>query len=1024
MTIRSAAGISGSGRAGLAGALRVALALGMLLLPLARPAAEGGRVRFVNVGLRDGLANASVSSFVQDAAGFIWVGTQGGLHRWDGTSFRLYENEPFDRSSLPHNLIQTMFMDPDGTTIWLGTYGGLVRFDTRTETFRSWKHDPSDPSSLVNDVVVAIARDADGRIWAGTLDGLDRLDEAGGTFVHYRPDGQKPGALGSGVIRALYLDSRGLFWVGTSGGGLHRYRAESDDFERLVKDPGGKGLPSDYVFGISEDSSGALWLGLWYWGLSRFDPVAGTFENRRLDDDRVYFVNASEDGAVRAGTWGGGLFELDTASGNVSRYRSDDARQWALPHDTIYSMLVDRAGEVWVGTNGGGFSHMMREPDGFMIYEHAAADPGSRSSGKTISVLEDSRGRLWVGCYNNGLDRLDPGAGGFRHYRHDKADTHSLPDDIVNRVYEDSSGTVWVATNHGVARYDEDSDRFLGFHDPSPAGRLLDDVIYDIVEDPASGGLWFATYTAGLVYWDRAADLFFHHPAKPGEPGGLADNLVYGLCFDARSRLWAATNAGLSRYEGAGVFRTYVNDPDDMGSLPSRIARNVMADSLGRVWVACNGGGVARYDEASDSFEHWTKRDGLPSNVVLGLQEGRAGQIWASTAMGLAVLDEAAGRFRPLSAQSDLRVGEFTVGMARSPSGRLYFGALNALYAIDPDVLAYDRKPPVVRLTSIKLPGDLDYSPEAPWFVDRVQLPWNRASLSFSFAALDYSDASRNQYAYMLEGFDADWVYSGSRAYASYTSLPPGRTYAFKVRAANGDGVWSADTLTVRLAVTDNPWTSWWAFMLYAAALAGLAWSVIQARGRRMLSERVDDLSRLKGELEAANVRLEELASHDGLTGLMNRRSLALELERRFSAAQSLREPIAGLMVDIDCFKPYNDHYGHQEGDEALMQVAQVISRSLERPQDAAARYGGEEFFVLLPGADLLGAMTVAERIRAGVQAKAVVHGHSTAAAVLTVSVGAASFVPDPADSASRLFLDSDAALYRAKEDGRNRVKS
>ncbi|MFH2116112.1 MAG: two-component regulator propeller domain-containing protein, partial [Spirochaetota bacterium] len=202
------------------------LSLAVLPVQAQKPA------RFLNIGLREGLANASVSSMVQDAAGFIWIGTQGGLHRWDGQSFALYENEPFNRDSLPHNLIQTMYMDTDGYTIWIGTYGGMTRFDTRTETFHSWARNPDDPRSLAGNVVVSIAKDAEGRLWAGTLDGLSRLD--GDIFVNYRADPDKPGAIGNNVIRALFLDSRDTFWVGTSGGGLHRYLPESDSFDRII----------------------------------------------------------------------------------------------------------------------------------------------------------------------------------------------------------------------------------------------------------------------------------------------------------------------------------------------------------------------------------------------------------------------------------------------------------------------------------------------------------------------------------------------------------------------------------------------------------------------------------------------------------------------------------------------------------------------------------------------------------------------------------------------------------------------
>ncbi|OHD26186.1 MAG: hypothetical protein A2Y38_26765 [Spirochaetes bacterium GWB1_59_5] len=1002
---------------------RLVLAVLVSMCITATSWATDGAVRFINTGMREGLANASVSSMVQDAAGFIWIGTQGGLHRWDGRSFTLYENEPFDTSSLPHNLIQTLYMDDDGVTIWLGTYGGLARFDTKTGTFSSWAHDADNPASLANDVVVSIGRDGEGRLWVGTLDGLERMD--GNDFTHYKADPLRQGALAVGLIRSLYRDSRDAFWVGTSGGGLYRYLPESDSFEALRDDPSSTaGLSSDYVFSIKEDASGFLWLALWNYGISRFDPVTGSFTNYPLEDTRVYFVNAEAPGLVRAGSWGGGLFELDTDSGTIRRYRSNADRQWSLPHDTMYSMLVDKLGNSWIGTNGGGFSLLVRDSEGYSIYEHSPSEPGSRASGKTISVLEDSKGRLWVGSYNGGLDRLDPGATAFRHYRHDPENPRSLPNDIVVKLYEDGTGTIWTLTNLGLAYYDEARDAFTRIvHDPADPDSIADNILYDMIEEPGTGNFWIATYTKGLEYWDRKSGTFIHYPSVQSDPSTPSDNLVYSLAYDSRGRLWAGTNGGLCRYEGSGAFVRYLASKSDTALLPSKNIRDLLVDSTGRLWIATNGGGVARYVEATDSFEHWTKRDGLQSNVVIGLLEGTAGSIWASTANGLSELDPESGRWRPFFDQSRLRFGEFTAGRFRNKTGILYFGALNALYRIDPDSISYRSAIPPVKLTSIKVLNKEFDSGLAPWFTDRIRLAWNEANLSLSFAALDYGDPSRVQYAYKLEGFDDEWIYSGARSYASYTNLPGGKTYVFKVKAANGVGDWGEEATELRVDVSIAPWYSWWAILVYLALLFAAAWTISVARSRALLRGRVHELSLLKNQLETANVRLEVLAAHDGLTGLLNRRSLDSELSRRCLAAARLAEPIAVLMIDIDYFKAYNDRYGHQAGDECLITVAAAITAALERPQDSVARYGGEEFAAIMPGTGDAGALKVAERVRAAVESLAIEHASSSMVSeVVTVSVGYASVIPGIDFNPSTLLDLADAALYRAKEAGRNRV--
>lgn len=995
----------------------VLCAIGLAVLPVQAQKPT----RFFNIGLREGLANASVSSMVQDAAGFIWIGTQGGLHRWDGRSFALYENEPFNRDSLPHNLIQTMYMDPDGHTIWIGTYGGLTSFDTRTENFRSWARNPEDPRSLAGNVVVSIAKDSQGRLWAGTLDGLSRLE--GDSFVNYRADPDKPGALGNNVIRALFLDSRGAFWVGTSGAGLHRYLPESDSFDRIeAGGTDGLSLGSNYVMSISEDPEGYLWLGQWFFGLSRLDSATGRIKQYPLADDRVYFVNAVEPGRVYAGTWGGGLFELDLATGNIVRHTRGE-RMWTLPHDTVYSSLVDKFGEVWIGTNGGGFSQLMREGSAYTEFEHDPADPGTRAAGKTTAVLEDRLGRLWVGIYNGGLSRLDPGQTAFRHFIHNKDDPRSLPNNIVTKVYEDSSGRIWITSNGGIALYDEATSGFTQYaQDPENPHSLGDNVIYDLVEEPGTGNFWVASYTKGLAYWDRSSGHFTHYLSSGEDPDSISDNLVYALAMDKDGRLWAGTNAGLNRYEGEGRFKRYLSDPEDSTSLPSTIIRDLHIDESGVLWIATNGGGVARYRPETDDFAHWTKRDGLPSNAVVSVLSGPNSTLWAATVTGLAFYEPETGRFRPFTSFGDLRYGEFNVGRYRNKAGQLYFGALNTLYRIDPSIVDTKNTVPPVRLTGITVLNEPYKAGIATWFVESIRIPWDRSSLSFSFSALDYRDPQRSQYAYKLEGFDSDWIYSGSRSYASYTNLPGGRNYTFRVRASNEEGLWNEDGIALEIVVDRAPWFTWWAFMLYLLGLGLLVWAITVARSRIVLRGRVDELTRVKGELEEANVRLGELADQDGLTGLFNRRSMDTELKRRFAAAISLGEPISALMIDIDRFKDYNDNYGHQVGDECLIRVAKAIAGALDRPQDSATRYGGEEFLVLLPGTYASGALQVAKRMVQIVADLAIPHATSDVSPVVTICIGLATLIPSMDDTPEKLVKEADSRLYKAKQAGRNRI--
>jgi ligand-binding sensor domain-containing protein len=246
-------------------------------------------------------------------------------------------------------------------------------------------------------------------------------------------------------------------------------------------------------------------------------------------------------------------------------------------------------------------------------------------------------------------------------------------------------GRIWIASNGGIALYDESTSTFTRYgRDPADPDSLLDDVIYDLVEEPGTGNFWVATYTKGLAYWDRSAGRFTHYMTSAEDATSMSDNLVYALAMDKDGRLWAATNAGLNRYEGNGHFRRYLSDPDDPTSLPSKIIRDLHVDEAGVLWIATNGGGVARYRPDTDDFDHWTKQDGL------AIQCGGIRPRWTQRlAVGRngnrhCFYEPETGRFRPFTSFGDLRYGEFNVGRYRNKAGQLYFGALNTLYRIDP----------------------------------------------------------------------------------------------------------------------------------------------------------------------------------------------------------------------------------------------------------------------------------------------------------------------------------------------------
>ena len=985
-----------------------------LLPPDAFAAGGYGTPLLSSLGAAEGLPNSSVSSIAQDDRGFLWFGTQGGLARYDGSAFKLFCHEPSDASSLPHDVVQTLFFD--GESLWVGTYGGLAKLDLRTERFVSYRNDPLKPDSLSCDVVTSICRDKNGSLWVGTISGLNLFDEK--TLAMRR-------FMSSTVVRAIRSDRSGRLWIGTSGSGLARYDYGTGAFVWYRKNGRrmGGSLPSDHVMAIDQDSSGRLWIGTWDGGLSLFDPNTGKFENHPTSDGRVYALCAAEEEIVYVGTWGGGLLEYDIASRSFSSYRAT-GESGSLASDVVYSLYRDFAGELWIGTNGGGLSKLDRSRRG---YTAISSKVGELPAGKVYAILVDRKGNLWVSVYNKGIVRCDPSSSSWRSYRHESGVSSSLPNDTVNFLREDSSGEIWAGTHDGLAHYDRASDSFSTVRpkavgEESPGASL----VYDMAEDP-SGGLWLGANRQGLYYWNRdsgGGPSFIRYAHDDARADSLSDDLVTCLARDGSGKLWVGTNRGLNRLEGPG--------PSKRGRftryLSSDSINTIYLDSRKLLWIGASGGGLMRYESATDSFVRYTKRDGLPSNSVVRILEDASGDLWVATLAGLAIYDRALGRLRSISAYSSFVNPEFFSGAFKAPDGALFFGATDRIYRFDPARYQYNYHVPPIVLTSVSIEGGRSLGPEALADLEqgkgRLDLSWKENALRLEFAALDYHDPARNLYSYKLEGFDSAWSDPFSRRSASYTNLPGG-SYVFRVKASNNDGLWNETGIALPIKVRTAPWASPASYAFYAILLAVGGYLLAFFLSRASLYAARAEADSLRSRLVEAGAKMERAAIVDGLTGLPNRRKAEEHLELAFSRAFLRKLDLAVLLVDIDRFKAYNDQYGKAAGNECLKRIALSLSASVEALGGVVTRYGGEEFLVVLEDTDEARALAAGEDLRRAVEALAIPlggdRGGEGGAEVLTVSVGCASCGFYEGQSPASLVSAAEHALLAAKTLGRNR---
>lgn len=993
--------------------------LARLLLPLALAAppapALSPDARLAQLIIRtwttdEGLPLNSINALWASPRGPLWVATEEGLTRFDGVSFA-----PFGQGEgeLPNQDVNDVFEDPDGT-LWISSWGGVTRF--REGLFQTF----DTRNGLPHDVVYCALRSRGGELFAGTARGLARLR---GDHFEVFVDPTWQGQLN---VRALVEDRRGALWVASSGGGLSRF--EGGRFDAHF---GAAELGDDWVQALALDSAGRVWVGTRKGAARIDDPETGAVtrfgERDGLTVLDVRRIIRDPHGQMWLGTYGGGL--LHFTGGRFEGFRQSQG----LAFDNVGALAFDLEGGLWVGTLGGGLNHLS---EGQFLN---IGEPEGLTEDVVWAVLEDRQGRLWVGTDGGGVCRqqaTEPS--GWRCF----GKSAGLPSDVVIGLHEDTEGTLWLATPSGVAsvRTTASGDRVRSYGSSDGLGN---EDAYVVGADPEGAIL---VGTSGGVFRLRPDDRFESVSAL----FGLDDASPVNAFLVARDRsLWIATN-------GQGIRRIQNGQAETIETgvgLRSRVVVGLYEDRLGNLWVSSLAGLARR---TASGWQHFGRAQGLPTDQIWSAIEDSQGRLWMPTNRGVVSVplisfeDVIHGRATRLEVRlwtraDGLRSPEFNLGRPaafRARDGRLWFPTTRGATAIDPMRLLHNPIPPAVAITDLRRDGrPLVLSPP-------LRLEAGVETLEFRFEAYSFRAPERVRFRHRLEGFDDGWKEIEGRRSAFYTRPPAGH-YRLLVEAANDDGLWSREPALLSFDIAPQPWERTSFRLLLAAAVAALGALGVWLRNRRRLAKlhrrqreleievrgRTQELHHAKQaleehaqRLEASNRLLEELALQDGLTGAVNRRGFDQALERETAAAVRRGSPLSLLLLDVDHFKLYNDHLGHLAGDDCLRAVADLLRSGL-RGGDLLARYGGEEFAVLLPDADVDDAVALAERLRHDVQAGGLRHPASPTAEAVTISIGVATMtriisVAHAAGARARMLADADAALYRAKERGRNRVEA
>jgi ligand-binding sensor domain-containing protein/signal transduction histidine kinase len=841
--------------------------------------AQIGESKFERITAESGLSVSTVRSILQDQTGFLWFGSDDGLNRYDGYSFKIYKRQSHDSNSLSHNMIWCLWEDRDGI-LWIGTEMGLNSLDPKKERFRRYLNETGQSNNLSHNSVRALCEDLNGDIWVGTNNGLNRLNPKTGEFEQFYTSPTDKTSLSDNRIRYLFVDSKGTLWIGTFHG-LNRLNRETNSFVRYYPNPGDTPEQDlNRVRSMVQDQNGLLWIAT-NAGLHAFDPGAETFippasifgENYSLCGESIRALLVDQAGDLWVGTTNG-LNRYDREIGAFVCNRFDAQNPYSISTNQIRSIFQDRGGIVWIGTYMGWLNKFDFNKTKFVHFHKDNIFPARINHNEVKAFYEDDHGKIWIGTNGGGLNVFDREKRDYSYYLPKVSDPRSLSSNRVYAIREDRSGSVWIGTNGSglekVLFSPSPQRKIAGFkhfrHIPKDPSSLSSDRIRCILEDH-DGFLWIGTFDSGLSRFDPQTQTFINYAHDPENPQSLSNDTVQALYEDSQEVLWVATRNGLNRFhpEG-GSFNAYRANLDDDTSLSDNSVLSIHEDGMGVLWVGTHGG-LNKFDRDKETFAHYHEEDGLPNEVVYGILEDAQGNLWLSTNKGLAKFDPRTEIFKSYDPKDGLQSEEFAIGAYyKSPKGEMFFGGNQGFNAFYPEKIIDNPHIPPVVITDFQLFNvSVGIQEDHRWPLEQtitysqaIKLGHRENSISFEFAALDFSAPEKNQYAYKLEGFEAEWNYPQDRRFAAYTNLPHGK-YILRVKGTNDNGVWNESGTALRITVVPPFWKRlgfqlFLGFLLIGSVILGYKIRIttmkrLQQKLERQVAERTEELQQTQAQL-------------------------------------------------------------------------------------------------------------------------------------------------------------------------------
>ncbi len=864
--------------------------------------------RFEAFTLPGGVLGNSVQGIVQDSAGFLWFGSQRGLHRYDGTSIFTYHYDPNNPNSLASDYIEYLFLDSKGV-LWMTHFsnGGLTALDPATGKFTRYIQNPSDPASVNANTFSVLAEDRQGYIWVGGQEGLERLDRKTGKFKHFQHDPNDPRSLSYDQVRALYVDKKGVLWVGTGfawdavdptrkQGGLNRYDPKTETFTRYLHDPNDpQSISHNVVRGMLEDSHGNFWVGTCGVGLQLMNREKGTFTRLPYDPKNpgklsrpwlrgtsptaqvaeTHVTSLLEDQEGRlwiAAAYGGlNVFEPDApssnpASGKLRRFEAL-AGEGNLATNFLWHLFKSTDGIVWIATGAGGGIVYKVKNKGYQFPFFVPAPSDFKLDVNEVSdAVKDKAGNVWVSYYDNPafpLLRHDRKTGRTVRFPSSNTSSGGLNARWVSSLLPDRDGFLWLGTENGLYRLDPQTGKFRHF--PSPYFRP--DIRVSFMMQDQKGYIWVYGWSSTLSRLDPKTGKFTAYKHNPGDPNSISGDNVRGLYEDAKGNFWVSGgsensianplfldrfNPDITDAKGRTTFTHFIKEKQ------TGTAEYLTGDNQGNLWFLDGMGGIQKLNPASRKLQRFTpENSNLPNRSLVSIAKAKNGKFWLNTSDGfICELDPETVQFTAYGnrhgVKADAReISEVSVFVA--DDGEVLLGRRGGYVAFYPDSISREENssPPRLQITNFRLrdeqvvPGSQAFLQKPIWQTSKLVLAHDQNGFAFSIICLDFNEPGDNQLQFMLENYDQGWRKDlRDGETPSYVNVPPG-DYTFRVRGANSRGVWNQEGLRLKIKILPPWWKTWWAYTVYGLLiLTGIYFYGREQRKRIIQNERRRTLER------------------------------------------------------------------------------------------------------------------------------------------------------------------------------------